>query len=88
VASGEREDLLASAEEERIGRNRKRAHSHLDHLDKDHVEIALAAGMQDVKLQSKFTRRRVKFLCLALGHWEVRVHEHCHNRGGGNQFVQ
>jgi hypothetical protein len=77
MMGGEREDLLAQAEKERIGRDRQRPDSHLDHLRKRRVEIVLGAGMQDMKLHHKL-----------IDHREFRIDQHCHHRGGGNQLVQ
>lgn len=82
-------ELFASAIEEGIVADHERAGPELGQVRKDRIEIALSAGMYDVKLQPERACRRLQIPQLRLGRAAIgRVDERGNDGGGRHQLVR
>ena len=88
MARGQRHELLAPADEERIGADDERAGLQLDEGCESGVDLAFGAGLQDRELHPLRARRFLHVSDDALGIRIVRVHEQGDHLGLGNQLGQ
>src|SRR6516164_971347 len=69
VASRQRNELIASADEKRIISNQKRGCSTFDQRCKSRIEIAVGAGPENLEPNSERLRRLLQVFCFGFGTW-------------------
>ena len=67
MAERKRAELLGPAREEWTATDHEPAYSHFGHLSKNSIQVAFAAGVEDVKLQPKIAGCRQHIPRLGLG---------------------
>ena len=86
MARRQRQDLLASAVDERIAVDDERTGLHLDEGRKSGIDLAFGAGLQDRELHTLRARRFLHISHGALRARKVRIHEQNDHPGLGNQL--
>jgi hypothetical protein len=88
MACRQRRDLLGAAGDEWIGRDEERPGLPLDEGGEGGVDLAFAAGFQDMELHPVRARRVLHLSRHALARRIVRIDEHADHPGLGNQLPQ
>jgi len=88
VASRQRNELIASADEKRIISNQKRGCSTFDQRCKSRIEIAVGAGPENLEPNSERLRRLLQVFCFGFGTWIARVDENPDHGGRRQQLPQ
>ena len=81
LACRQRSDLHATTHEYRIGIDHQRLYALLHKARKGRVDLARAAGGNDLDFLAEGGSRRLRLLDDRLGIWIVRVDEHANARG-------
>src|SRR5262249_55139867 len=79
VANRECGELLASADQERIGPNNKPAGSQFMQGRKGRVDFAFSAGMDNMEFKSELARRDLRLSRLDFGFQIIRIHQQGHD---------
>src|SRR4029450_6234933 len=88
VTRRQRDQLIALAGEECIGRNEKCANPILGKGSEDIINIAFAASLENMKLLPKGLRRRLRLSFLPLGTWASWIHEHADHGSRRHNLAQ
>jgi hypothetical protein len=86
VACRQRDNLIAPAAEERVGADEQCSGSELRNCRKCRIEVALAAGVEDLDLLPECARCRLQVSRLGLGVRKIRIQEHGDHIGLRYQF--